>query len=641
MIVGTAGHIDHGKTTLVRALTGVDTDRLPEEKARGISIDLGYAYTPLSDGSVLGFVDVPGHERLVHTMVAGASGIDFALLVVAADDGVMPQTREHVAILEMLGVDHGAVALTKVDRVDAARVADANAEIAALLEPTPLRGAPVFAVDATAAASGGVARLKAYLQKAAALAHPHRSDGLFRLAVDRVFTLAGHGTVVTGTVYGGSVAVDDQLAVMPRGLPARVRSVHAQNRPTGRATAGERCALNLAGLDKAAVARGDWIADARAFVPTRHVDVALHGAGGAALHLDTWMPLHVHIGTADRVAHVVPLDAAQADDGTIRAQLVFDADLCATAGDRFIVRDARAQNTIGGGIVLDPYAPVLRRRSASRLAYLDAIATMLAGASDMSALLIQAEDGIPVRRLAQLAGTAAERLPLPADARVIDAGDDRVAFAVARWTALRGRVLAALERFHAQNVDVPGLDGARLRRLVAPALTDATWRGIVRELLRDGTIARSGTWLHLPAHRAILSDRERALAQQLEDDVAAGGVDPPWARELAARRGLGEDETRRLLRKCAAQGHLHQIVPDLFYAGNTITELTHTLRQLAGDSREITAAAFRDAIGIGRKRAVQILEFFDRVGYTRRVGDRHVLRKDSDWGGADNDIAPQ
>ena len=305
MIVGTAGHIDHGKTTLVRALSGVDTDRLKEEKARGISIELGYAYVPLNDGGVLGFIDVPGHEKLVHTMAAGACGIDFALLVIAADDGVMPQTREHLAILELLGVTRGAVAVTKCDRVEASRVREVHAQIEALLADGPLRGAPLFDTDATSADDAGVAALDAHLRDAAAHWQTRRDDGFFRLAVDRVFTLTGQGTIATGTVFAGRVNIGDVLALAPRepsGAPVRVRSIHAQNRAAQTGGAGERCALNLAGIDKDALARGDWIVDTRLARASERLDVELKLLADAQLTLTHWAPLHVHLGTTHRVA---------------------------------------------------------------------------------------------------------------------------------------------------------------------------------------------------------------------------------------------------------------------------------------------------------------------------------------------------
>lgn len=269
MLIGTAGHIDHGKTALVRALTGVDADRLPEEKARGITLDLGYAYVPLPDGTVLGFVDVPGHERLVHNMLAGATGIDFVLLVVAADDGPMPQTREHLEILDLLGLARGAVALNKTDLVDASRLAAATAEVEALLAGTGLAGSPVFPVSART--GEGIEVLRRHLEAAVASTPARETRGRFRLAIDRSFTLAGAGTVVTGTVFSGVVRVGDRLTLSPAGTPVRVRSIHAQNRPADEGRAGERCALNLSGVEREAVRRGEWVLDPALHAPSPQI----------------------------------------------------------------------------------------------------------------------------------------------------------------------------------------------------------------------------------------------------------------------------------------------------------------------------------------------------------------------------------
>jgi selenocysteine-specific elongation factor len=636
MIVGTAGHIDHGKTTLVRALTGVDTDRLKEEKARGISIELGYAYMPIGGGpdaeDVLGFVDVPGHERLVHTMVAGAGGIDFALLVIAADDGVMPQTREHLAILELLAISHGAVALTKIDRVTAARRREAEAEIAALLAPTSLRDAPIFPLDATAPDAADVAALRAHLQAIAATVPRRRDDGLFRLAVDRVFTLPGHGTVVTGTVHAGGVQTGDHLLLMPAGLSARVRGIHAQNRPSATGRAGQRCAVNLAGVEKSAIARGDWLADSRALVPTTRIDVRLHQVGDAHAPLRNWAPVHIHLGTAHRLAHLVPLDAASsgAVGASLRAQLVFDTPICASAGDRFIARDAQAAHTIGGGIVIDPYAPARKRRSPQRLACLDAIERLLAG-EGIGPLLQQAAHGIAVDDLVRLTGFAPERLALPLDARVVEASRGSFVILAAHWQALRARALAALRDFHAQAPDEPGADIGRLRRIAMPDAPDTLWRALIDALAEERAVLRSGPWLHLPEHRVSLTEREQTLMQKLQPLIAQGGFDPPWVRDLAAAIEASEDEVRHALRKCVTQGALYQVVRDLFYDRERVHELADLLRGLAQQHGAVEAALYRDAIGLGRKRTIQILEFFDRVGYTRRIRDAHALRADSGW----------
>jgi selenocysteine-specific elongation factor len=630
MIIGTAGHIDHGKTSLVRALTGVDTDRLKEEKARGISIELGYAYTPLAAGEVLGFVDVPGHERLVHTMVAGVGGIDFALLVIAADDGVMPQTREHLAILELLGITHGAVALTKIDRADDARIREAKAQIDALLAPTALSKVPLFPLVATAPEDSGVAALRAHLHATAAHWPKHPEDGLFRLGVDRVFTLPGRGTVATGTARAGRVQVGDTLAVMPAGMTVRVRSIHAQNRDTGVARAGERCALNLAGIDKTALARGDWLADPRALVPSTRFDVRLRRLPNGRALADR-APLHIHIGTAHRVAYLVCLEGDQVRAGaTARVQLVFDTPICASSGDAFIARDAQALHTLGGGAVIDPCAPARRRRSPERLARLDSIERLLAG-EGLEPLLRNAPQGIEMRELVRLCGRAPERIALPAQARIADAAGERCVFLEPQWLALCERAVGALRTFHAEQPDEPGIDRGRLRRMTLPTLPDAVWRAVIDDLVQRQAVRRSGHWLHLPEHSITWDGRELELAQQLRSAIAAGRFDPPWVRDLARSVRAPDDEVRAVLRKCMVQGGVCQIVHDLYYHRDCIRELARLVKGLVDEHGAMEAAHFRDAVGVGRKRSIQILEFFDRVGYTRRTRNARVLRVDSSW----------
>ncbi|MCA7948756.1 selenocysteine-specific translation elongation factor [Burkholderia seminalis] len=638
MIVGTAGHIDHGKTTLVRALTGADTDRLKEEKARGISIELGYAYTPLGNGDVLGLIDVPGHEKLIHTMAAGACGIDFALLVIAADDGVMPQTREHLAILQLLGVTHGAVALTKCDRVDGERVAEVRDEIAAWLHDSTLAGVPIFATRATVADDPGVAALKRHLADAAIAWRARRDDGLFRLAVDRVFTLAGQGTVVTGTAFAGRVATGDTLAIARTGGAARVRSIHAQNRPVETGRAGERCALNLAGVDKADVERGDTVADARLAALSPRLDVELTLLADAGLSLTHWAPLHVHLGTLHRVAHVALLDGDTLAAGQrMRVQLVFDEPVFALPGDRFIVRNPQATRTVGGGRVLDPFGPARKRRTPARRAWLDALAAWL-DEGRLDALLAQAPLGIARTTLTHLTGFAPNALALPEDALAIGqrdaASNDGAVISQAHWRALQTRAIDTLRTYHERMPDEQGLDAARLRRMAAPLVGDALWRALVDALVGGGEVARSGPWLHLPSHSVSLEPREEALARQLLPLIQAGRFDPPWVRDLARDTGAAEDAVRALLRKLARRGDVHQVVRDLFYHADVARELAALVAHLAPSrGGGLDAATFRDATGLGRKRAIQILEFFDRVGYTRFHRDLHYLRPDSGWVG--------
>ncbi|MFC6310308.1 selenocysteine-specific translation elongation factor [Paraburkholderia dipogonis] len=633
MIVGTAGHIDHGKTSLVKALSGVDTDRLKEEKARGISIELGYAYVPLENGDVLGLIDVPGHEKLVHTMTAGASGIDFALLVIAADDGVMPQTREHLAIVELLGIRQGAVALTKVDRVDAQRLREVHDEVRAFLSGSVLQDAPVFDTCAVQADDAGVAALKAHLHMEAAAWRMRRDDGLFRLAVDRVFTLPGQGTIVTGTVVSGRVAVGDTMLLAPKNQPVRVRSIHAQNRPAQSGRAGERCALNLAGIEKSAIDRGDWIVDPRLSQASERIDVMLTLLADAPHALEHWAPLHVHLGTQHQVAHVALLDGETLGAGQrARVQLVFERPVCALPGDRFVVRNAQANRTIGGGHVLDPFAPSRKRRSAERLAWLDALQTML-DTGTLDAAFARAPHGLSRSLLERLTGMPAAALALPANTRVVELpGEDALLVADALWQALHSRLTATLAQYHERSPDELGPDISRLRRIAAPLVDDALWRALVDDAATRGEIVKRGPWLHVPGHAVTLDEADRALAATLLPAVKAGRFDPPWVRDLANAHGVPEEGVRQLMRKLARQGELFQVVRDLFYHPEMIQELASIAAAEAQKNAGMVAAApFRDVTGLGRKRAIQLLEYFDRVGYTRFHRGLHLLRADSRW----------
>ncbi|AIY40068.1 Selenocysteine-specific translation elongation factor [Collimonas arenae] len=645
MIVGTAGHIDHGKTTLIKALTGVNTDRLKEEQERGISIELGYAYTALPNGDVLGFIDVPGHERLIHTMVAGASGIDFALLVIAADDGVMPQTREHLEILQWLGVNVGAVALTKIDRVDQARIAEVTNEIQELLVHTKLAGIPVFAVAAHLPQDAGTAALQRHLHVAAQSLPPRRADGLFRMAIDRVFTLAGHGTVVTGTVFSGEVHNGDHLALMPSGDTVRVRSLHVQNRPAASGHAGQRCALNLSGIDRDAIKRGDWLADSRALIPSTRIDAELHLSAHAGLTVRNRSPLHVHLGTMHQVAHLTLLEGNALTAGhNCKVQLLFESPVCTVPGDRFIVRNAQANMTIGGGHVLDPVAPARKRRAPGRLAWLDAMEHMLNGAGITSLLQATPIGGLRLSTLMQLSGLPSDSLRLPPDVQTIVTGaleQDKFVMLSSQWHSLKECALTALADFHTRFPDEQGIDAGRLRRMAQPNLDSALWHAALDTLLSEGAIQRSGQWLHLPQHTVSLSESEQGLAQQLLSKLAAADFDPPWVRELARTYALPEEQVRQLLRKLLRQGLVYQIEPDLFYHHDCLRQLAALAKKLATEQTlehgtkavaGVNAATWRDATGLGRKRAIQILEFFDRIGYTRRIRDMHVLRDgDTVW----------
>ncbi|MBS1190587.1 MAG: selB [Rhodocyclaceae bacterium] len=628
MIVGTAGHIDHGKTTLVKALTGVDCDRLKEEKSRGITVDLGYAYTPLPDGGILGFIDVPGHEKLIHNMLAGATGIDFALLVVAADDGPMPQTREHLEIIELLGIRQGAVALTKIDAVGPERLAAATAEVNALLAGTGLAGAPVFPVAATTGT--GVAELRAHLDRAAAARGEKAVSGNFRLAVDRAFTLSGVGTVVTGTAFSGRVRAGDQLLLSPPGKAVRVRSLRVQDRAAEEGRAGERIALALAGIEKAEVERGMWVLAPALHQSAGRFDARLHVLAGQP-PLKHWTQVHVHLGAEDVLGRIALLEGDELPPGAAGlAQITLEREIGAVAGDRLILRDAAARRTLGGGRVLDIFPPTRHKRSPERLAMLQALAddnpaTALGLAADRQPAGVDlgryaANRNLSPDELAELCS----RLALTTVAGI--------GFSSGRWRELADRLLAALAAEHERAPDMPGVERDRLRRLTLPALARPAFDILAEQLLTDGRIARSNAWLHLPEHRVQLDAGDRDLWLTLKPLLDAAPYNPPRVRDVARATGIGEDRVRTLFKRVARFGESYPVAHDHYFTAAAVADLAHRVAGLCDRDGIARAAALRDEIGGGRKVAIQILEFFDRIGYTRRVRDNHVLRGEAGRG---------
>ena len=630
MIIGTAGHIDHGKTSLVRALTGVETDRLPEEKRRGISIELGYAYLHTEGGVSLGFVDVPGHEKLLHTMLAGATGIAHALLVVAADDSVMPQTREHFAVVSLLGVRRATVAITKIDRLDAAtragRIAQVRAEIAALLAPTALADSPMHEVSAIT--GEGIDALRQHLLEQARAHDAHESTDnaqAFRMAVDRSFTLTGVGTVVTGSITSGTVSVGDELTLSPSGKQVRVRGIHALNRQAETATQGQRSALALASIAKDDVHRGDWISSAHIAIGSARFDVECTLWPDEERTLRSGTPVHVHLGTSDVLGSIVLLDRTTLEPGeTALAQIVLRERIAAWHGDRGVLRDASATRTVAGIRVLDPYAPQRYRSTPERLAALQAQA-LSDRAARLSALLEQSAQGLDLQRTARAEGVKdASAMPLPANA--LRFANGHMAIAPAALQSLTEHVLERLQAFHTDSPDEIGPDIKRLKRLAAPRADDALWQFLIEQLLADGSVARSGHWLHKPEHAVRMNEAEEQVAEQLLPLLANGAFDPPWVRTLAADTQTPEAMVRQTLASLARRGQVFQVVKDLFFPLATIERLAEIARTCNSSDAGLQAAAFRDATGLGRKRSIQLLEFFDRVGFTRRVKDQHLLR---------------
>jgi len=630
MIIGTAGHIDHGKTTLVKALTGVDADRLPEEKARGITLDLGYAYAPQSDGSVLGFIDVPGHEKLIHNMLAGATGIDFVLLVVAADDGPMPQTREHLELLDLLGLNRGAVALTKCDAVDPQRVIAARGEVEALLVGTSLEGSPLFALSATT--GDGVAELRCHLEAVAADLNRRDAAGRFRLAIDRCFTLPGVGTVVTGTAFSGRVGAGDTATIFPagrEGYTARVKSLHVQDRPAASGQAGDRCALALNGdFEKKDIKRGMWLVDPAAARPLTRFQAEIHVPATQAA-LKHWTPVHVHLGAADITGRVALLEGDQLAPGVMAlAEIMLDHETLTVRGDRFVLRDASAQRTIAGGRVLDCFPPSRHKRSPARLALLAALRDD-DPATSLRMMARQSVAGIDLGRFAinwNLADEVADALWQSAALRVVRDGAKQIGFTAAGWQILADRLLAALAAEHQRAPDMVGVERDRLRRLAMPTLARSAFDALVGELLAAGRLAASRAWLHLPEHQATLAAGDRDLFVVLKPLLDAAPFGPPRVRDVAMASGTPEDLVRQLFRRVARAGEIYSVAHDHYFTEVAVAQLAALVAELNAELGAARAADLRDRIGGGRKVAIHILEFFDRIGYTRRVRDEHVVR---------------
>ena len=632
LVIGTAGHIDHGKTALVRALTGQDTDRLKEEKERGISIDLGFAFLDTPDGMRAGIVDVPGHERFIRNMLAGAHGMDLVLFTVAADDGVMPQSEEHLDILHLLGVRRGIFVVTKTDLVDAARVAAVREEIEILTVDTSLEGAPIVPVSTVTGQGLDVLRAEIARQLAKPEAPP--PPGPFRLPVDRAFVMHGHGVVVTGTAIAGTVHDGATVRVLPGGEHARIRNMQVHGAAVREAQHGQRVAMNLVGIERTQVVRGHVVCDEVLARTTTRFDAFVEVRPSARRPLVSHGRVRVHLGTAEVVGKVVLLDERSeiAPRAHGWAQIALAEPILALRHDRFILRDETARWTLGGGVVVNPFAERHRRGEPE----LHARLTRLRDGDDTQAartlldLLPAFACDVEVLSQALTREPAVIRRALAAISDVVAIPDAQAADAYAtcaRWTVLADAVLAAVAAVHRERPTEPGADMEHLRSQVASELSTKTFRWCVDRLVADGQLVRDDSIVRLPSHRIALGGQARAVGEQVERRLADGRFTPPDVRQLAQEIGVDRQRLADILGVLEKEGRVVRIAPDLFYASAAADEARGMIAAHCRAHGEISAAVFRDVIGASRKYAIAFLDWCDRTGVTTRVGDMRRLRR--------------
>jgi selenocysteine-specific elongation factor len=631
LVLGTAGHIDHGKTALVRALTGVDTDRLPAEKQRGITIDLGFAALETC-GHRLAMVDVPGHERFIRNMLAGATGLDLALLVVAADDSVMPQTREHLEILRLLGLPAGVVALTKCDLADPAWLDLVEEEVRGLIAGTFLAGAEVVRTSATTGA--GIDALKRALGRLCA-ATPARADpGPFRMAIDRSFTVAGHGTVVTGTVASGTVAVGDDLEWLPEGRTVRVRGLHRHDRPVVRVGRGARAAINLGGVHHSEVRRGQELATPGYLAATRILSVEVRASADAPRPLRHRGRYRLHLGTAEVSATLSLLEGPElVGGGTMSGQLFLAEPVVAVHGQPLVLREESPPATLGGGRVLQPLARRLRRRDLASRDLLARLAGSEPGHRVEAALAGYGLGPWTERTLCRDSGLALGTVAsvmagLSESGALVELaiGPRRTVRLLAEVVAaLEDRLLRALGRLHGEHPRQTAIGRSRVAAALADLRNDALVAGLIDRLTAAGKVTSDARTVALAGHEPKLSQAERRLKAELAEAIRAGGLSPPDPSELVTRAGARAAVVPELLALLVDEERLVAVGKELYLDFDVAAVLRRRVIDRLADGSSMTMAELRDLLGTTRKYAVPVGEYLDRIGLTRREGDTRRL----------------
>ena len=632
VVLGTAGHIDHGKTTLIKALTGVDCDRLKEEKERGITIELGFTSMALPSGSEISIVDVPGHEKFVHHMVAGATGLDLVALVIAADEGIMPQTREHLDICKLLRVKKGLVALTKIDLVEKEWLELVKEEVHEFVKGTFLEGAAIVPLSSTT--GEGLPAFLAEVDRLAKEVDERSPEGLFRLPIDRVFTIKGFGTVVTGTIISGRVSVGDTLEVLPGGLESKVRGIQAHGKPVESATAGLRAGINLQGAETGEIDRGNVLVLSQTLEPTAVLDVVFQLLSSAPRPLKNRTRIRLHVGTAEVLGRVIPLGREEVKPGEEAfMQIRLEKPIVALAGDHFVIRSYSPLLTIGGGEVLDAF-PSRHKRLSQQV-------------KEEMEILEKGSDDEKIRILLLKAGPAGLSWPdlmmrtnmLPAKLKsrvealigtggILRYNGDRLRYLHPQVMAdLKRFCLDYLKEFHRKNPLQPGAMKEELKSKLPPHTDSRLFNHLLSALSGEKKIIMEKEAVRLSTHTISLKEEEKDLRKKMVLLYAQGKLQPPLVKEVAAELAVSENELKPVLQLLAKEGTLVKVKEDLYFHQQAMQELEGKLIHFLQQNKEMSPTQFKEISQVTRKFAIPLMEHFDARKLTMRIGDKRVLRK--------------
>ena len=630
IIIGTAGHIDHGKSALVKALTGTDPDRLAEEQERGMTIDLGFAF--LTDN--IAFIDVPGHEKFIKNMVAGVSTVNAAMLVIAADDGVMPQTREHLDILSLLQVEQGLIAVTKIDLVEAEWLEMVIEDIRDLVKGTFLEGAPIHRVSSVT--GEGIEELRQALIEMAGRIRARQDRGVFWMPIDRSFTIKGFGTVVTGSVLSGTVTPGDTLEVLPQKRTVKVRGIQKHGKPAAEATLGDRAALNLTNIGKDEIHRGDVIATANYFAPSSLLDAKFHLLASARKSMKNRTRVRLHLGTSEIMARVKILGQEKIEPGeSAFVQLILEEEAVAMRHDPFVVRQYSPPITIGGGVILETNAAPHKRFDDKVLHHLKNIETQNPEEIVSAALLSSPYAEIGVQELAQTTGMDIAQVTevlqeLEKRNIVMRSGTTKAPkyFHPINYEKLKNKIQSVLKDFHTREPLRPGMSKAELKAQVSPKISNTIFEKALSDLKAEGLVAEQLQWIKLHSHQIQLSPEDEKLARSILDLLSADPFSTPSDKEMADRLKQPISNIQRVLGALQGLGDILRMEGNIYFTVRSIDEAKKQLLKFAEKKEEISVSEFRELLATTRKYAMAILGYFDQIGLTERVGDVRVINKD-------------